>query len=77
MNADPKAELSVARARVPLVDKTAATPAQLAVWDRIAQSRGRVTRPFAALLHSPELARRVAETGHHVRFEGPLALLPI
>jgi hypothetical protein len=24
------------------------------------------------LLHSPELARRIAETGHYVRFEGPL-----
>ena len=45
---------------------------QLAVWDRIAQSRGRVAGPFAALLHSPELARRIAETGHYVRFEGPL-----
>jgi len=30
-------------------------------------------RPFAALLHSPELAGRIAETGHYVRFEGPLS----
>ena len=72
MNADAKAGPSVARARVPLVDKERATPAQLAVWDRIAQSRGGVAGPFAALLHSPELARRIAETGHYVRFEGPL-----
>jgi 4-carboxymuconolactone decarboxylase len=72
MSADPKAGPSVARARVPLVDKDRATPAQLAAWDRIAQSRGRVAGPFAALLHSPELARRIAETGHYVRFEGPL-----
>jgi 4-carboxymuconolactone decarboxylase len=62
----------VARARVPLVEKETATPAQQAVWDRISQSRGRVAGPFAALLHSPELARRIAETGHYVRFEGPL-----
>jgi len=73
MSTDPKAGPSVARARVPLVDKERATPAQLAVWDRIAQSRGRVAGPFAALLHSPELARRIAETGHYVRFEGPLS----
>ncbi len=73
MSTDPKAGPSVARARVPLVDKDKATPAQLAVWDRIAQSRGRVAGPFAALLHSPELARRIAETGHYVRFEGPLS----
>jgi 4-carboxymuconolactone decarboxylase len=72
MNTDAKAGPSVARARVPLVDKERATSAQLAVWDRIAQSRGRVAGPFAALLHSPELARRIAETGHYVRFEGPL-----
>ncbi len=63
----------VARARVPLVDKDTATPAQQAVWDRISQSRGRVAGPFAALLHSPELARRIAEAGHYVRFDGPLS----
>ena len=73
MSTEPKAGPGVARARVPLVDKDKATPAQLAVWDRIAQSRGRVAGPFAALLHSPELARRIAETGHYVRFEGPLS----
>jgi len=73
LSTDPKAGPGVARARVPLVDKDRATPAQLAVWDRIAQSRGRVAGPFAALLHSPELARRIAETGHYVRFEGPLS----
>jgi 4-carboxymuconolactone decarboxylase len=63
---------AVARARVPLVERATATPAQQAAWDRIGQSRGRVAGPFAALLHSPELARRVAETGHYVRFDGPL-----
>jgi len=73
MTTDAKAGPDVARARVPLVGKARATPAQLAVWDRIAQSRGRVAGPFAALLHSPELARRIAETGHYVRFEGPLS----
>jgi 4-carboxymuconolactone decarboxylase len=72
MSLDAKAGPSVACARVPLVDKDTATPAQLAVWDRIAQSRGRVAGPFAALLHSPELARRIAEPGHYVRFQGPL-----
>jgi 4-carboxymuconolactone decarboxylase len=73
VNTDAKAGPGVARARLPLVERATATPAQLAVWDRISQSRGRVAGPFAALLHSPELARRVAETGHYVRFEGPLA----
>jgi 4-carboxymuconolactone decarboxylase len=72
MSDSAKSGPSVARARVPLVAKETATPAQRAVWDRIAQSRGRVAGPFAALLHSPELTRRIAETGHYVRFEGPL-----
>jgi 4-carboxymuconolactone decarboxylase len=49
VSTDAKAGPGVARARVPLVDRASATPAQLAVWDRI------------------------AETGHYVRFEGPLA----
>jgi len=49
MTTDPKAGPSVVRARVPLVDKAAATPAPLAVWDRIAQSRGRAAGPFAVL----------------------------
>jgi len=73
VSTEAKAGPGVARARVPLVDEARATPAQRAVWDRIAQSRGRVAGPFAALLHSPELARRIAETGHYVRFEGPLS----
>ena len=73
VSTDAKAGPAVARVRVPLVDRAAATPAQFAVWDRIAQSRGQVAGPFAALLHSPELTRRIAETGHYVRFEGPVA----
>jgi 4-carboxymuconolactone decarboxylase len=42
------------------------------VWGRIAQSRGRVVGPFAALLHSPVLAARTAELGAFVRFESTL-----
>ena len=62
----------MAKARVPLVEREKATPAQQAAWDKIGQSRGRVAGPFAALLHSPELATRIAATGHYVRFDGPL-----
>src|SRR5205814_5658753 len=60
---------AVAKARVPLAEREKATPAQQAAWDKIGQSRGRVAGPFAALLHSPELATRIAATGHYVRFE--------
>lgn len=44
-------------------------PAQQAVWDRIARSRGKVAGPFAVLLHSPEMAERVAALGAYIRFE--------
>jgi 4-carboxymuconolactone decarboxylase len=39
-------------------------------WDEIVESRGgRLPAPFQVLLHSPELARRVAHLGAFVRFE--------
>jgi 4-carboxymuconolactone decarboxylase len=61
-------------ARIPLVDdREALDPDGRAAFDSIAASRGELTRPFALLLHSPELARRVAELGHAVRFGSRLA----
>jgi 4-carboxymuconolactone decarboxylase len=45
---------------------------QRVAWDEIVASRGRVGGPFKILLHSPELARRVAHLGTYVRFESPL-----
>ena len=47
-------------------------PEHRAVWDAIQGSRGQVRGPFAMLLHSPELADRVAHLGAYVRFEGVL-----
>ncbi len=44
-------------------------PEHHGVFDAIAESRGRVQGPFPMLLHSPELAGRVAHLGAHVRFE--------
>ena len=44
-------------------------PEHQAVFDAIAQSRGQVQGPFSMLLHSPELANRVAHLGALVRFE--------
>jgi alkylhydroperoxidase family enzyme len=43
------------------------TPEARTVADRIAESRGEVSRPFQLLLHAPALAERVAELGHLVR----------
>ena len=45
------------------------SPEHHAVFDAIAQSRGAVQGPFTMLLHSPELAERVAHLGSLVRFE--------
>jgi 4-carboxymuconolactone decarboxylase len=72
MSDQAKSGPGVARARVALVDRDKGTPAQQAAWDRISASRGRVAGPVAALLHSPELAQRIAAAGHYVRFDGPL-----
>src|SRR4051794_21663782 len=64
----------VARARVPLVEREKATPAQQAAGDKISQSRGPVAGPFAALPHSPEPTTSIAATGHYLRFDGPMPL---
>jgi 4-carboxymuconolactone decarboxylase len=50
-----------------LDDERDLTPEQRTVADRIAESRGEVSRPFQLLLHSPALAERVAQLGHLVR----------
>src|SRR5947209_16721938 len=42
------------------------------VWDEITASRGSVRGPFRVLLHSPELASRVAHLGTYLRFESTL-----
>ncbi len=44
-------------------------PEHQSVFDSIVKSRGKVQGPFSMLLHSPELANRVAHLGAHVRFE--------
>jgi 4-carboxymuconolactone decarboxylase len=60
-------------ARVPTIRSKGELPAAAhAAWDAIAESRGHVVGPFTVLLHSPELARRVAHLGAYVRFESML-----
>lgn len=61
-------------ARVPLITTKDELPAEHhAAFDLITQSRGRVAGPFAVLLHSPEVARRVAHLGAYIRFESALS----
>src|SRR5947207_801866 len=40
--------------------------------ESIVASRGAISGPFTAFLHSPEVAARVADLGAYVRFEGSL-----
>ena len=55
-------------ARVELIDtKEGLTPDQEDAFEEIAASRGHVVGPFRALLHRPELARRVSRLGALVR----------
>jgi 4-carboxymuconolactone decarboxylase len=59
--------------RFPKLTPEAMTPAQREVAAEIsAGPRGEVRGPFIALLHNPELARRVQKLGEHLRWEGKL-----
>lgn len=52
---------------------TALSPEQVAVFDWVVESRGSMIRPFQVLIHSPSIARPVAELGAQVRFESVLS----
>ena len=59
--------------RVPMIDqRDQASPEQLETFDHIAASRGRMIRPFAAMIHRPELARAAADVGAVIRYHGLL-----
>jgi 4-carboxymuconolactone decarboxylase len=61
-------------ARIPLIeDKSQLAQEHHGIFDAIAASRGFVGGPFPLLLHDPVLAQRVAELGHHIRFESPIS----
>jgi 4-carboxymuconolactone decarboxylase len=63
-----------AMARIPMIEQKAdLAPEGQAVWDLIAESRGRVVGPFSLLLHSPPLAERTAHLGAYIRFESALS----
>ena len=46
---------------------------QIDTFDWVVQSRGRMIRPFEVLLHSPAMARHIAELGANVRFHSSLS----
>lgn len=61
-------------ARVPLI--TEKTPdldeEQASTFDWVVESRGKMIRPFEVLLHTPDIARSVAELGAKIRFSSTL-----
>lgn len=59
-------------ARVPVVERADLPEEARAIYDEIAESRGKVQGPFGVLLHSPELALRTARLGAYVRYEAPV-----
>jgi 4-carboxymuconolactone decarboxylase len=48
------------------------SPEQIETFDWVVESRGSMIRPFEVLLHSPQLARHIAELGAKVRFDSSL-----
>jgi 4-carboxymuconolactone decarboxylase len=56
-------------ARVANVTRDQVSPEHQEFYDSIAGSRGSVRGPYGVLMHSPDLAARVAHTGAYVRFD--------
>ena len=56
-------------ARLSDVTRDQLAPEHQEFFDSIASSRGSVRGPYGVLLHSPDLAARVAHTGAYVRFD--------
>jgi 4-carboxymuconolactone decarboxylase len=61
--------------RVRMIEEREDTsPSQVEVFDHIAASRGgRMIRPFAAMMHRPEIARAAADLGAVIRFHSTLS----
>lgn len=54
------------------MDKADLSPDAQRVWDKIAGKRGDVRGPYEILMHSPELAEKVADLGERLRFRSSL-----
>jgi 4-carboxymuconolactone decarboxylase len=55
-------------ARLPDIQRDQLKPEAQKFYDAIADSRGSVRGPYGVLMHSPDLASRVAHTGTYVRY---------
>ena len=59
-------------ARLPNLGREDLKPEDRKYVDDIVGTRGGIRGPFGVLLHSPDLASRVAATGAYVRYEGDM-----
>jgi 4-carboxymuconolactone decarboxylase len=61
-------------ARIPLITENGPhlDEEQSTTFDWVVESRGRMIRPFEVLLHTPDIARSVAELGAKIRFASAL-----
>jgi len=55
------------------IEERSLSPRQREVFEELKKSRGFVRGPFRILLHSPELAERVARMGEYIRYRGQLS----
>lgn len=61
-------------ARVQLIEtREQASPDQEGAFDHIVASRGRMLRPYAAMLHRPEIAQATSDLGAVIRFDSTLS----
>lgn len=60
--------------RIPLIEsREQAELSQVEAFDHIVSSRGRMLRPYAVLMHRPEIARAAADLGAVIRFSSTLS----
>src|SRR5205085_12188350 len=60
-------------ARLPGISEKDSLPeAHRDVWDYLVKTRGAVSNGFSPLLHSPDVAGRIAHLGSYIRFENTL-----
>jgi len=61
-------------ARVPLITEKGPhlDTEQSETFDWVVESRGKMIRPFEVLLHTPDIARSIAELGAKIRFSSTL-----
>ncbi len=60
-------------ARLPNIERDHLKPEDQKYFDEISGTRGSIRGPYGILLHSPDLAARVANTGAYVRFDFNMA----